>query len=323
MRRFGCIILVVALLLTAAMGAHFVYGWTQWGPSDTETSFTVADGASLTSTAVALKQAGLIRSADAFVTRSKLFAHGSTVKAGEYRIPAHASNREILAILSGGVGVVRNVTIPEGMPSIMVYERLMAIEDLTGDIDVPVEGSVLPDTYAYDKGESRAAVLKRMQDAMTRTMNELWPERSSDTVVKTPVEALTLASIVEKETGVAEERATVAGVYSNRLRKRMMLQADPTIIYPITKGKPLGRRIRQSEIAAVNDYNTYSMVGLPVGPIANPGRASIEAVLHPADTQALYFVANGKGGHIFANTLAEHNENVRKWFEIRRARGEL
>jgi UPF0755 protein len=209
------------------------------------------------------------------------------------------------------------------MPSVLVYERLKANEELTGDIDVPEEGSVLPDSYAFDKGESRAAVLKRMQGAMDRTLEKLWAERAANTVAKSPKEAVILASIVEKETGVASERPTVAGVYSNRLRVGMMLQADPTIIYPITKGKPLGRRIRKSEIAAVNGYNTYSMTGLPKGPIANPGRLSILAVLHPADTKALYFVADGKGGHIFADTLQQHNENVRKWFEIRRARGEL
>jgi len=323
MRRIGCIILAIALLLAGGVGYNFVHGWTEEGPAMQDTSFTVPDGTSLTSTAVQLKQAGLIRSADAFVTRAKLFARGKTVKAGEYLLPARASNKQILAILTEGTGVNRFVTIPEGMPSIMVYERLMANEELTGDIKVPAEGSVLPDTYAYDKGESRAAVLARMQQAMTATMAELWPQRSKTTVVKTPNEALTLASIVEKETAVAEERPTVAGVYSNRVRLRMMLQADPTIIYPITKGKPLGRRIRKSEIAAVNDYNTYSMVGLPKGPIANPSRASIEAVLNPKPTKALYFVADGKGGHIFADTLAEHNENVRRWFEIRRERGEL
>jgi UPF0755 protein len=205
----------------------------------------------------------------------------------------------------------------------MVYERLMANDRLTGSIQVPVEGSVLPDSYAFEKNEDRAAVLKRMQDAMTQTMADLWPKRSSDTVVKTPEEALTLASIVEKETALKSELRMVAGVYSNRIRQGMMLQADPTIIYPITKGKPLGRRIRQSEIADVNDYNTYAMVGLPKGPIANPSRAAIEAVLNPENTKALFFVADGKGGHVFANTLQEHNANVEKWYAIRRERGEM
>jgi UPF0755 protein len=205
----------------------------------------------------------------------------------------------------------------------MVYERLMANDRLTGQIPVPAEGSVLPDSYAFEKGEPRAAVVARMQAAMQKAIDELWPKRSKDTVVKTPQEAVTLASIVEKETSKKSELKMVAGVYSNRLTKGMMLQADPTIIYPITKGKPLGRRIRQSEISSVNDYNTYSMVGLPKGPIANPSRAAIEAVLNPQKTEALFFVADGTGGHVFANTLEEHNANVEKWYAIRRERGEM
>jgi UPF0755 protein len=229
----------------------------------------------------------------------------------------------VLSILTGGKTVQRMVTVPEGMPSIMVYERLMANDRLTGDIPIPAEGSILPDSYAFQKGEARAAVVMRMQQAMQKSIDELWPERSPDTVVKTPQQAIVLASIVEKETSKKSELRMVAGVYSNRLRTGMMLQADPTIIYPITKGKPLGRRIRQSEISAVNDYNTYSMVGLPKGPIANPSRAAIEAVLNPEKTDYLFFVADGKGGHIFAETLQEHNANVEKWYAIRRERGEM
>jgi UPF0755 protein len=162
-----------------------------------------------------------------------------------------------------------------------------------------------------------------MQKAMDEAVASLWSRRAPDIAVKTPREAVILASIVEKETGVSAERRMVAGLYSNRVRQGMPLQADPTIIYPITKGKPLGRRIRQSEIRAVNGYNTYTRAGLPVGPITNPGRASIEAVLNPAETAALYMVADGKGGHVFADTLAAHNANVARWFAIRRARGEM
>ena len=215
------------------------------------------------------------------------------------------------------------MTIPEGLPSIMVHERLMAEPLLKGTIPVPEEGSVLPESYDFERGESRASVLARMQQAMTDTLEELWPRRVPGIAVSSPREALILASIVEKETGVARERRMVAGLYSNRVRQGMMLQADPTIIYPITKGKPLGRRIRQSEISAVNGYNTYTTPGLPRGPITNPGRASIEAVLNPAKTGALYMVADGKGGHVFASTLEEHNANVARWFAIRRARGEM
>jgi UPF0755 protein len=323
MRRFGLAILAIGLAVAAFVAFRFVYGWSEAGPAPRDITVIVPEGASVAAAAVLLKQAGVVRSADAFLTRTKVFGRGKSIKAGEFLIPKGASNSDIFSILQGGKTLTRLVTIPEGMPSILVHERLMANEELTGDVAVPAEGSVLPDSYAFDKGESRAAVLKRMQDAMTRTLAKLWAQRAPNTVAKSPSEAIILASIVEKETAVPSERPTVAGVYGNRLKTGMMLQADPTIIYPITKGKPLGRRIKKSEIAAVNDYNTYAMTGLPKGPIANPGRLSILAVLHPAETKALYFVADGKGGHIFADTLEEHNQNVRKWFEIRRARGEL
>jgi UPF0755 protein len=315
--------IVAAVLLLALIAGNFVYGWTAPGPLTSEMAVVVKPGSSITQAAAQLEKSGVIKSADAFVNRAKIFGATSTIKAGEFIIPPKASNSDILNILTGGKTVQRMVTIPEGMPSIMVYERLMANDRLKGSVSVPAEGSVLPDSYAFEKGEARAAVLKRMQDAMKKTIDELWPKRSKTAVVKTPQEALALASIVEKETALKSELRKVAGVYSNRINQGMMLQADPTIIYPITKGKPLGRRIRQSEIADVNDYNTYAMVGLPKGPIANPSRAAIEAVLNPLETKALFFVADGKGGHVFADTLQEHNANVEKWYAIRRERGEM
>ena len=316
-------LLIAGGLLFLIVVGNFVHGWTADGPSEREVTVIIKPGSSIRLAAGQLEKGGVIRSADAFVNRARIFGATSTIKAGEFLIPAHASNSEVLSILTGGKTVQRMVTVPEGMPSIMVYERLMANDRLTGDIPIPAEGSILPDSYAFQKGEARAAVVMRMQQAMQKSIDELWPERSRDTVVKTPQQAIVLASIVEKETSKKSELRMVAGVYSNRLRTGMMLQADPTIIYPITKGKPLGRRIRQSEISAVNDYNTYSMVGLPKGPIANPSRAAIEAVLNPEKTDYLFFVADGKGGHIFAETLQEHNANVEKWYAIRRERGEM
>ena len=322
-RRFAKWAVVAAALLLAVIAGNFIYGWTAPGPLERTATVIIKPGSSMMSAARQLEKSGAVKSADAFVRRAKIFGASNTIKAGEFVIPAKASNADILSILTDGKTVQRMVTIPEGMPSIMVYERLMANDQLTGRISIPAEGSVLPDSYAFDKNEPRAAVLKRMQDAMTKTMAELWPERSPNAMVKTPLEALTLASIVEKETALKSELRIVSGVYSNRLRTGMRLQADPTIIYPITKGKSLGRRIRKSEIADVNDYNTYAMAGLPKGPIANPSRAAIAAVLNPQKTTALYFVADGKGGHIFADTLQEHNINVAKWFAIRRQRGEM
>ena len=317
--------LVAAVLLLAVLGMFAASTWVWWGSSEIEedTAFVVPSGSSLTSVAGKLEREGLIASADSFLLWSKVLGSGDPIKAGEFLLPAGSSPSEILDTFQHGEVIRRFVTVPEGLPSIMVWERLMAEPLLTGSIPVPEEGSVLPESYDFERGESRASVLERMQEAMSDTMAELWPKRAPDIAVSTPEEALTLASIVEKETGVARERRMVAGLYSNRVKQGMLLQADPTIIYPITKGKPLGRRIRQSEIAAVNGYNTYTMVGLPVGPITNPGRAAIEAVLNPAKTDALYMVADGTGGHAFAGSLAEHNSNVAKWFAIRRARGEM
>ena len=323
MRRLGCLILVAGAIIAVLLAGNFLYGWNASGPLENQRTIIIKSGSSLAMAAEAMESEGVIKSADAFLTRAMILGGSEPIKAGEFEIPAGASNALILDILQGGKSVQRLITVPEGTPSIIVYEKLMAEKLLKGDIPVPAEGSILPDSYSFERGEQRAAVLQRMQKAMSDTLAELWPKRTRASVVKTPEEAIILAAIVEKETALARERRTVAGVYGNRIRKNMMLQADPTIIYPITKGKPLGRRIRQSEIAQVNDYNTYAMVGLPKGPIANPGRASIEAVLNPANTEALYFVADGKGGHIFANTLKEHNANVEKWFAIRRERGEM
>jgi UPF0755 protein len=315
-------VLGAGLLVLAALG-WLLGGWFSPGPLTRDTPFIVPEGASLNSVAAKLEKEGAVASAAAFRVRARIIGGGAPIKAGEFLLPRGASPSQVLQIIQGDEVLRRFVTIPEGMPSIMVQERLMAHPTLTGSIDVPPEGSVLPDTYEVAKGESRQAVLARMQAAMRQTLAELWAARASGIAVSTPEEALSLAAIVEKETGKPSERKIVAGLYSNRLRQGIMLQADPTIIYPITRGKPLGRRIRQSEIQAVNGYNTYTMTGLPQGPITNPGRDSIAAVLNPAQTQALYMVADGTGGHVFSNTLPEHNAAVEKWYQIRKARGEI
>lgn len=304
--------LVLALLLTACSGG---------APRDV--TVVIPEGSSIRKAGEILEKAGAVDSASGFVNHARFFGGDAPIKPGEYQIKAGMDAGDVLELLQSGKTLQRFVTVPEGMPSIMVWERLMAEERLTGEIPVPAEGSLLPDTYSFVSGESRAAVVKRMQDAMDRAFAELWAKRSPRSGVKNRNEAITLASIVEKETSVPVERRTVAGVYTNRLAIGMRLQADPTIIYPITQGKPLGRRIRRSEIDAVNDYNTYSMAGLPRGPIANPGKASIAAVLDPEPTRYIYFVADGSGGHIFAETLDEHNRNVASWRALRRARGEI
>jgi UPF0755 protein len=285
---------------------------------------TIEEGSTLASVANKLEAKGVIPgTARTYRAMARMFGSSDPVQAGEFEIPAGSSGAKVLDILQHGRPVVRLVTIPEGMPSVLVQEKLASIAELTGAAPLPAEGSVLPSSYDWQRGETRAAVLKRMTDAMSKELDALWSGRKGTCPVNSKEEAVTLASIVEKETGKPSERRMVAGVYCNRLRIGMKLDADPTVIYPITKGKPLGRRIKRSEVKAITGYNTYREPGLPDGPIANPGRESIAAVLDPAPTTALYFVADGTGGHIFADTLAEHNANVAKWYAIRRARGEM
>ncbi|MHA6720358.1 endolytic transglycosylase MltG [Sphingomonas sp. RS6] len=311
------------LLLVAALGGTAWWLWGGPGPAPRPLSVVVPQGASLSRAATELEKAGAIRSARQFTLFVKLLGGGAAIKAGEYRIPAGLSQRGVFRMLQRGQTFQRFFTVPEGTPSVVVFESLMKAPGLTGRAAMPAEGSVLPDSYAYSRDDARQQVLVRMQKAMTDYLAKAWAGRAPGIAVKTPREAVILASIVEKETAKPEERAMVAAVYTNRLKQGMRLQADPTVIYPITRGKPLGRRILQSELRAVNAYNTYAMAGLPAGPIANPGRASIDAVLHPAASGALYFVADGSGGHVFADTLEQHNANVRKWYALRRARGEM
>jgi UPF0755 protein len=312
--------MILGRLLLASFLALMLAACSGGAPKDAEV--VIPQGASIAKAGQILEDAGMV-SASSFRNQARFFGGDAPIKPGEYKIEKGMDAGDILTLFQSGKTIQRLVMIPEGMPSIMVWERLMAEKRLKGEIPVPAEGSILPDSYAFTAGESRAAVVARMQAAMDKAFTELWAKRSPRTAVKDRNEALTLASIVEKETAVAAERRTVAGVYTNRLAVGMRLQADPTIIYPITKGKPLGRRILRSEIQAVNDYNTYSMAGLPKGPIANPGKASIAAVLDPAPTDYLFFVARGDGSHIFARTLAEHNANVQKWYALRRERGEM
>jgi UPF0755 protein len=322
MRRLGCFGLL-AILLVVAAGFGALHMWGGRGPLTRNITITVAPGSSLATTSEQLEKAGAISSASRFRLFARFLGGGGGIKAGEYRIPAHLSQADILKVLQGTKTVQRFVTIPEGWPSVMVRDALMKEPGLTGAVAVPVEGTVLPDSYAFQRGDTREFILKRMRHAMVAYLANAWSKRQPGIAVTTPREALILASIVEKETGKPEERRQVAAVYANRLKRGMMLQADPTIIYPITQGRPLGRRILKSEIETKNDYNTYAMTGLPAGPICNPGRASIDAVLNPAQSNALYFVADGTGGHVFADTLEQHNANVEKWRAIRRERGEI
>ena len=317
-------LLVVPALLIIAAGVTVWLFWAGPGPASQPTTIIVEQGSSVARVARQLEEAKAIRgNSTIFRGFARLLGAAAPIQAGEFQLRPGMSAAAILTHLQYGRPIQRLVTIPEGMPSVLVHERLMQLPYLTGSIEVPVEGSVLPDSYGYRRGEARSAVLARMQKAMRETLARLWQQRAPGTAVVSPEAAVILASIVEKETGKPSERRMVAGVYTNRLRRGMPLQADPTVIYPITRGRPLGRRIRSSELNADNGYNTYASAGLPIGPIANPGRESIAAVLNPAPTNALYFVADGTGGHVFADTLQQHNANVQRWFALRRARGEM
>jgi UPF0755 protein len=308
------------------LAALFVIYLLWWAPGGAKTSQTIVveEGANLSRLCPGLARKKLIPGNCAtYRVMARLLGSNDPIQAGEFEIPRGMGGAAILDLLQHGKPVQRLITVTEGMPAIVVAEKLAANPYLTGPLPEIAEGSVLPDSYGYQRGQSRAEVVARMQAAMSKTLAELWAKRSTACPIVTKEQAVTLASIVEKETAKSSERPMIAGVYCNRLEIGMKLDADPTFIYPITKGKPLGRRPLRSEVHAKNAYNTYEMAGLPAGPITNPGRASIAAVLHPASTKALYFVADGTGGHVFADTLAEHNSNVAKWYAIRRARGQM
>jgi UPF0755 protein len=313
---------VAGLILAALVALYFLW----WGPGPTAGPHTiiVKEGASVASVARELDRQGAIPgTARTYRVMARILGSNDPIQAGEFEIPKGMGGAAILDLLQHGRPVQRLITVTEGMPSIIVAEKLAANEFLTGPTPTIAEGSLLPDSYGYQRGDRRAVLVARMQKAMNKVIADQWPKRSTDCPIAMPEQAVTLASIVEKETGKASERRMIAGVYCNRLRIGMKLDADPTVIYPVTKGKPLGRRIRKSELNADNGYNTYRRPGLPEGPIANPGKESIAAVLHPAPTKALYFVADGTGGHVFAETLAQHQANVAKWFALRRQRGQM
>jgi UPF0755 protein len=275
---------------------------------------------------------GVIRDALIFKIGVRLTGDGALLKAGEYEFAAHMSGRDVMDKIVRGDVIQRRITIPEGQTSWQVIQRLNAIEDLAGGplTEIPEEGSLLPETYLYARGMERTKIVADMQAAMKKTIESLWPGRAENLPLQTPEEAIILASIVEKETGVAAERERIAGVFINRLRKGMPLQTDPTVIYAITQGVvkedgmgPLGRRLLRKDLEETDSpYNTYKYPGLPPGPIANPGRAAIAATLNPERHDYLYFVADGTGGHLFARTLEEHNRNVADWRKIRRATGQ-
>lgn len=297
------------------------------GPLQEKRLFVVERGEGVRQIGQSLHAQGLTANPHIFVFGTMVLGAHDRLKAGEYEIEPGMSPHRIMEMLEEGRTFARRFTVPEGRTSFEAVEIINRTEDLTGEIAaIPPEGSLLPDTYDFRRGESRENALARMGQAMTKTLDELWPARATGLPFSTKEEALTLASIIEKETGVADERHRIAGVFVNRLRRGIPLQTDPTVIYAITKGRhenegqgPLGRRLLSKDMGVDSPYNTYKYPGLPPGPIANPGRAAIEAALHPEEHDFIYFVADGAGGHAFARTLAEHNANVAKWRKARKA----
>ena len=308
---FGLLVLSGFLFLYATV---FGPGPRANNPAGTEVTFN--HGESIATMARELQAQHVIRSALMFRVIERVQGHGARIHAGTYLFPSQASTIAVFRQIEAGKVEPTFVTIPEGLTSAQAVRVLMAIPGLTGDVDIPPEGSLLPETYLYQRGEAREAVLERMLKAGRDTLDQLWKTRQRGLPFATKEDALILASVVEKETGLPAERPRVAAVFVNRLRLGMRLESDPTTIYGISHGEPLGRGLTKTELAADTPWNTYTVPKLPVTPICNPGKASLAAVLNPAPTRDIYFVANGTGGHSFAATYEEHLVNVARWRQI-------
>ncbi len=313
--------LVVLAVLAAAGGWWLLERYLdQPGPLAEEQLIELPRGTGLGGIAARLEAAQIIEDARTFSIATRIIGRDRRLRAGEYRIPAHVSPRAVLDILESGQIVLHALTIPEGLSTVEALAVVAAHPILVGEMpeDLPGEGELLPETYMFARGTTRAEIVERMQAYMAELLAALWQNRQAGLPLESPGEALILASVVEKETAVADEYGLVAGVFVNRLRRGMLLQTDPTVIYAITRGEgPLGRQLLRRDLEVDDPYNTYRYPGLPPGPIANPGRGALEAALDPAETDYLYFVADGTGGHAFARTLDEHNRNVARWRRIR------
>ena len=309
--------LVAGIFLLILSGALFVYAQIYGpGPAAAQgdaTEVTFVHGVGLNGMAHQLEKEHVIRSSLVFRVAARVFGHSRVIHAGTYQFASGASLISVLDQIEEGKVEQTLITIPEGKTSAQAVRILMATPGLVGDVDVPPEGSILPETYLYTRGETRQAVLDRMLAAGRKTLDELWATRAPGLPFASKEDALILASVVERETGLADERPRVAAVFVNRLRVGMRLESDPTVIYGVSHGEPLGRGLLKSELETKTPWNTYLIDKLPLTPIANPGRAALAAVLNPAPTQDLYFVATGHGGHVFASTYAEHLVNVAKW----------
>jgi UPF0755 protein len=317
----------IAAALAIAIGAGIALAGIAYqrfvapGPADQPITVVVPRGSSVTAIADQLAAAGVIEDAGLFRLGVRVYGESRPLQAGEYLFPAGVSARGAMEQMIEGRRVQRRVTIAEGLSNREIVAVLEATPALAGPLPeattLGAQGQLLPETYFFALGDQRSEILNRMRQAMSATIEELWPSRDEGLPFASPQEAVVLASIVEKETGLDSERPRIAAVFINRLRKGMPLQSDPTVIFALTKGlEPLGRALTTADLRAESEFNTYVVAGLPPAPISNPGRAALEAVLHPATTEELYFVADGTGGHVFARTLAEHAKNVAAWRKI-------
>jgi len=315
-------VLTVAIVgVVAVIGGAFAAKMQFDKPSalDQPRTVSIASGSSLSAIADELQKEDIISSKWLFIAGVWLNHQQTQMKFGEYQIDAHASMHDIMDAISSGRGILYSIVVPEGLTSQQIVDRLNGDDRLSGTIaSVPVEGALLPETYKVTRGETRQSVLDHMAQERDRVVAEVWAQRAPDLPITTPDQMVALASIVEKETGIADERSRVAAVFINRLRLNMRLQSDPTVIYGLFKGegKPQGYMLAKADIEKASPYNTYMISGLPPGPIANPGRASLEAVANPSRTRDLFFVADGTGGHAFAETYEQHLKNVARWRDI-------
>ncbi|MDH3240507.1 MAG: endolytic transglycosylase MltG [Alphaproteobacteria bacterium] len=324
-RRLGFAALAAAIL--AGVGLAILYSaLDRPGPLGGPAIVVVPKGKGLASIADLLERHRVVASAYVLRAGVRLTGNQGWLRAGEYEFPAGISPRGVIEVLVGGRTVVRKLTIPEGATTAQALRILRGAYGLQGELPrTPEEGSLLPDTYHYSYGDQRHELVERMEQAMVEVTTRLWQGRARDVPLNSPQEAVILASIVERETALGTERPLIAGVFINRLKRDMALQSDPTVAYGVALNEAvpdrvLRRPLTRADLSAPSPYNTYANKGLPPLPIANPGRAALEAVLHPAATKALYFVADGNGGHVFSNTLAEHNRNVRRWRRILKRR---
>ena len=320
--RFRILVAALAAVAVVLVSIFFAFQkvFTQPGPLAQPATVIIDRGAALNTIARDLHAQGVIVSRTLFKVAARIHNAHRNLKAGEYAFAPGVSLRDVLEILRAGRTVARKLTVAEGLTSKEIVALLASTEGLSGRIESPpAEGSLLPDTYHFGYGDSRTELIDRLTRAMAETLDDLWPRRAADLPFDTREEAVILASIVEKETALPEERPRIAALFINRLRKGMRLDADPTVAYGLNDGAgPLGRPLTFADLKADHPYNTYRRQGLPPGPICNPGRESLAAVLNPIETDELYFVADGTGGHAFARTLEEHNRNVARWRKVQR-----